>query len=91
MSKRTKTLDFVLTFFKMRCFEYKGVGKSCLSTQFSRQSFQPVHDVTIVVEFAMRTITIDDTKIQLNIWDTVNTSQVIFYFIFIFLYIEIID
>ncbi|KAF8379552.1 hypothetical protein HHK36_028992 [Tetracentron sinense] len=49
----------------------KGVGKSCLLLQFNDKRFQPVHDLTIGVEFGARMITIDNKPIKLQIWDTV--------------------
>lgn len=48
-----------------------GVGKSCLLLQFTDKRFQPVHDLTIGVEFGARMITIDNKPIKLQIWDTV--------------------
>ncbi|CAG2119056.1 unnamed protein product, partial [Medioppia subpectinata] len=45
-----------------------GVGKSCLLLQFTDKRFQPVHDLTIGVEFGARMITIDGKKIKLQIW-----------------------
>ncbi|CAK8536053.1 unnamed protein product [Lathyrus sativus] len=47
-----------------------GVGKSCLQLQFTDNRFQPVHDVTIGVEFRVRMISIDQKPIKLQIWDT---------------------
>lgn len=53
-----------------------GVGKSCLLLQFTDKRFQPVHDLTIGVEFGARMITLgnaENTKssqIKLQIWDT---------------------
>jgi len=47
-----------------------GVGKSCLLLQFTDKRFQPVHDLTIGVEFGARMITIDNRQIKLRIWDT---------------------
>merc|ERR1711894_73927 len=47
-----------------------GVGKSCLMLQFTKEQFNPTHELTIGVEFGTRTITIDDTKIRLEVWDT---------------------
>ncbi|KAM8949581.1 ras-related protein Rab-2A-like [Lycaon pictus] len=46
-----------------------GVGKSCLLLQFTDKRFQPVHDLTIGVEFGARMITIDGKQIKLQIWD----------------------
>lgn len=47
-----------------------GVGKSCLLLQFTDKRFQPVHDLTIGVEFGARLIPIDNKQIKLQIWDT---------------------
>ncbi|KAF0989486.1 hypothetical protein HZS_3431 [Henneguya salminicola] len=47
-----------------------GVGKSCLLLQFTDKRFQPVHDLTIGVEFGSRVINIDNKDIKLQIWDT---------------------
>merc|ERR1712170_315611 len=52
-----------------------GVGKSCLLLQFTDKRFQPVHDLTIGVEFGSRTITIDDNQIKLQIWDTAGQEK----------------
>uniref|UniRef100_A0A8C5DF54 Ras-related protein Rab-2A n=1 Tax=Gouania willdenowi TaxID=441366 RepID=A0A8C5DF54_GOUWI len=43
-----------------------GVGKSCLLLQFTDKRFQPVHDLTIGVEFGARMITIDGKQIKLS-------------------------
>ncbi|EDQ85505.1 uncharacterized protein MONBRDRAFT_38811 [Monosiga brevicollis MX1] len=47
-----------------------GVGKSCLLLQFTDKRFQPVHDLTIGVEFGARMVSIDNKQIKLQIWDT---------------------
>jgi Ras-related protein Rab-2A len=47
------------------------VGKSCLLLQFTDKRFQPVHDLTIGVEFGSRTININENQVKLQIWDTV--------------------
>ena len=52
---------------------FKGVGKSCLLLQFTDKRFQPVHDLTIGVEFGARMINIEGKQIKLQIWDTVST------------------
>jgi Ras-related protein Rab-2A len=51
-----------------------GVGKSCLLLQFTDKRFQPVHDLTIGVEFGARLINIDHHQIKLQIWDTVSRA-----------------
>ena len=52
-----------------------GVGKSCLLLQFTDKRFQPVHDLTIGVEFGARMISIDNKQIKLQIWDTVRRAR----------------
>lgn len=47
-----------------------GVGKSCLLLQFTDKRFQPVHDLTIGVEFGARMVTVANQNIKLQIWDT---------------------
>jgi len=47
-----------------------GVGKSCLLLQFTDKRFQPMHDLTIGVEFGARMITLDGKNLKLQIWDT---------------------
>lgn len=49
---------------------FAGVGKSCLLLQFTDKRFQPVHDLTIGVEFGARMVSIDGKAIKLQIWDT---------------------
>jgi hypothetical protein len=51
---------------------WPGVGKSCMLLQFTDKRFQPVHDLTIGVEFGARLVTIDGQQIKLQIWDTVS-------------------
>ena len=58
-----------------------GVGKSCLLLQFTDKRFQPVHDLTIGVEFGARLINIDQHQIKLQIWDTVRNTIIIKNFI----------
>ena len=55
-----------------------GVGKSCLLLQFTDKRFQPVHDLTIGVEFGARMINIEGKQIKLQIWDTVGALKAVF-------------
>ncbi|KAK4398802.1 Ras-related protein RABB1c [Sesamum angolense] len=60
----------ILHFYVNVKLTFAGVGKSCLLLQFTDKRFQPVHDLTIGVEFGARMITIDNKPIKLQIWDT---------------------
>lgn len=64
---------FMRIFFEFGVFVWiVGVGKSCLLLQFTDKRFQPVHDLTIGVEFGARMVTIDGRPVKLQIWDTVS-------------------
>eukprot|EP00997_Jenningsia_sp_PLL12_P006802 NODE_3374_length_781_cov_97.823770_g2497_i1.p1 GENE.NODE_3374_length_781_cov_97.823770_g2497_i1~~NODE_3374_length_781_cov_97.823770_g2497_i1.p1 ORF type:complete len:207 (+),score=27.14 NODE_3374_length_781_cov_97.823770_g2497_i1:75-695(+) len=56
--------------FKYIIMGDSGVGKSCLLLQFTDKRFEPVHDLTIGVEFGARMVMIDNKQIKLQIWDT---------------------
>lgn len=47
-----------------------GCGKSALLLQFTDKRFQPVHDLTIGVEFGSRMVSVEGKNIKLQIWDT---------------------
>jgi len=52
-----------------------GVGKSCLLLQFTDKTFQPVHDLTIGVEFGSRMVSVASKQVKLQIWDTVRRRE----------------
>jgi len=69
-------LRYIITCLQFLLFTITGVGKSCLLLQFTDKRFQPVHDLTIGVEFGARMITLGEgtdnpnTQVKLQIWDT---------------------
>lgn len=56
--------------FKYIIIGDSGVGKSCLLLQFTDKRFEPMHDITIGVEFGARLINIQGQSVKLQIWDT---------------------
>ncbi|EKF33291.1 hypothetical protein MOQ_002844 [Trypanosoma cruzi marinkellei] len=56
--------------FKYIIIGDSGVGKSCLLLQFTDKRFEPLHDLTIGVEFGARVVTIQQKNVKLQIWDT---------------------
>jgi Ras-related protein Rab-2A len=56
--------------FKYIIIGDSGVGKSCLLLQFTDKRFEPLHDLTIGVEFGARMVPIEGKNIKLQIWDT---------------------
>lgn len=46
------------------------VGKSCILLQFSSNQFREEHELTIGVEFAIKTLEVNNKFVKLQIWDT---------------------
>lgn len=62
--------------FKMVLIGDSGVGKSNLLSRFTRNEFSLESKSTIGVEFATRTIRVDDDKIvKAQIWDTAGQER----------------
>jgi Ras-related protein Rab-2A len=53
------------------------VGKSCIMLQFIEGGFRSNHDLTIGVEFGTKTLLVEEKKVKLQIWDTVNTTKIL--------------
>lgn len=51
------------------------VGKSCLCLRITDQRFQPIHDVTVGIEFGSLVMTEAHTKKKLYFWDTAGVEQ----------------
>lgn len=49
-----------------------GTGKSNILLQFISQRFNPVHDLTVGVEFASKMVNTQGKSVKLQIWDTVS-------------------
>ena len=56
--------------FKLIMVGDSGVGKSSLLLQFTNNTFIPVHDITIGVEFGTKNVFLDGKEIKLQVWDT---------------------
>lgn len=71
MDITTDTMSYAYL-FKYIIIGDTGVGKSCLLLQFTDKRFQPIHELTIGVEFGARLIEIGEKKtpIKLQVWDT---------------------
>ena len=46
------------------------VGKSCILLQFTNNQFRVAHELTIGVEFGVKTIDLNNQTIKIQIWDT---------------------
>ena len=52
-----------------------GVGKSCLLLRYSDDSFTSSFIATIGIDFKIKSILIDDSKVKLQIWDTAGQER----------------
>jgi Ras-related protein Rab-8A len=52
-----------------------GVGKSCLLLRYSDDSFTSSFITTIGIDFKIKSILIDDSKVKLQIWDTAGQER----------------
>jgi hypothetical protein len=52
-----------------------GVGKSCLLTQFSNQSFSETFITTIGIDFKLKTVEVEGKKLKLQVWDTAGQER----------------
>lgn len=74
--------------FKVVLIGDSGVGKSNLLSRFTRNEFSLESKSTIGVEFATRSIHVDDKVVKAQIWDTAGQERstpspfLIFFFVF---------
>ncbi|CAG9329964.1 unnamed protein product [Blepharisma stoltei] len=61
--------------FKLLIIGSSGVGKSCFLLQFTEGVFKQDHIVTIGVEYGAKNITINNTLVKLQIWDTAGQEE----------------
>ena len=52
-----------------------GVGKTCLLLRYANDSFSPTFITTIGIDFKIKNVDIDGTKIKLQIWDTAGQER----------------
>lgn len=52
-----------------------GVGKSCFLLRFCDDSFTPSFISTMGIDFKIRTITVGDKRVKLQIWDTAGQER----------------
>ena len=64
--------------FKVVLIGDSGVGKSNLLSRFTRNEFSLESKSTIGVEFATRSIRVDDKIVKAQIWDTAGQERLVF-------------
>jgi len=64
--------NYLLKFVVIGC---SNVGKSNLVLRYSEDSFYTNHKATIGVEFKMKTITVNEKVVKLQLWDTAGQER----------------
>lgn len=64
--------DFI---FKVIIIGDSGVGKTNLILRFSEDSFKENYVATIGVDFKIKTLSVGDKKIRLQLWDTAGQER----------------
>ncbi|XP_015180185.1 PREDICTED: ras-related protein Rab-37-like isoform X1 [Polistes dominula] len=73
---RQATPDQVDFFFKVMLLGDSGVGKTCLLTRFRDGRFLFGNYITTVgIDFRNKVVTVDETKVKLQIWDTAGQER----------------
>lgn len=67
MTKKSDSSDF---HYKIVLVGDSGVGKSNIISRFTKNQFNLESKTTIGVEFATKTIVVDDKTVKVQIWDT---------------------
>ena len=52
-----------------------GVGKTCLIKRFTKNEFSLTHLSTIAIDFKMKVLTVESTRLKLQIWDTAGQER----------------
>ncbi|KAG7692893.1 hypothetical protein KL930_004240 [Ogataea haglerorum] len=71
-ANRAKTFDKTM---KLLLVGDSGVGKSCLLLRFVDDKFNPSFITTIGIDFKIKTIELNGSKIKLQVWDTAGQER----------------
>ena len=61
--------------FKLILIGNSGVGKSCILNRYIKHTFEEKYKCTIGVDFLMKTVTINNQTVKLQIWDTAGQEK----------------
>nr|XP_040054915.1 ras-related protein Rab-15-like isoform X1 [Gasterosteus aculeatus aculeatus] len=61
--------------FRLLMLGDSGVGKTCMLRRFTESYFDSSHISTIGVDFKMRTLELDGTRVRVQIWDTAGQER----------------
>jgi len=71
-ASRAAKYDYLI---KLLLIGDSGVGKSCLLLRYSDDSFTSSFITTIGIDFKIKSILIDESKVKLQIWDTAGQER----------------
>mmetsp|Transcript_16837 Transcript_16837/g.27289 ORF Transcript_16837/g.27289 Transcript_16837/m.27289 type:complete len:216 (+) Transcript_16837:238-885(+) len=74
MTNRSANTNFDMQ-IKLLMIGDSGVGKTCLLLRYANDSFSPTFITTIGIDFKIKTITLDEKVVKLQIWDTAGQER----------------
>jgi small GTP-binding protein len=72
MAKVEPVFDY---FFKVLVVGESGVGKTCLLQRFADDDFKVAYTATIGIDYKVRTLTVGNDVIKLQVWDTAGQER----------------
>ena len=61
--------------FKLMLIGNSSVGKTCILSRYSSDSFNPSYTFTVAIDFKIKTIRLNDKTIKLQVWDTAGQER----------------
>lgn len=68
----TDNFDYLV---KILLIGESGVGKTCVLEQFIESKFTTNHLPTIAIDFRMKILKIENTKLKMQLWDTAGQER----------------
>ncbi|CAG9321376.1 unnamed protein product [Blepharisma stoltei] len=72
MERSSNDFDYM---FKLLILGDSGVGKSCILLRFVDISFAPNHIATIGIDYKIKVINVNGSRVKLQIWDTAGQDR----------------
>ncbi|CAG9310356.1 unnamed protein product [Blepharisma stoltei] len=72
MERSSSQYDYLI---KLLVIGDSGVGKTCFLLRFSDDNFTSSHLTTIGIDFKLKTVDVEGSKIKLQIWDTAGQER----------------
>ena len=69
---KAETYDYLV---KVLMIGESGVGKTCIIQRFNKNEFSLSHLSTIAIDFKMKVLEVQDSRLKMQIWDTAGQER----------------